>query len=83
VTAGLFLAGSAYLWITSFRPDRHEGADAVRQGGLPASFLRAAGMSFGVVFLAGWGDITQVTAADLAARYGALPVFAGPPLRLW
>jgi putative Ca2+/H+ antiporter (TMEM165/GDT1 family) len=30
-----------------------------------------------------WGDITQVTAADLAARYGTLPVFAGPPLGLW
>jgi Ca2+/H+ antiporter, TMEM165/GDT1 family len=36
-----------------------------------------------VVFLAEWGDITQVTAANLAARYEPLPVFAGATLGLW
>ena len=40
-------------------------------------------MSFGVVFLAEWGDITQVTAANLAARYDPLAVFAGATLGLW
>jgi Ca2+/H+ antiporter, TMEM165/GDT1 family len=83
VVAGLFLAGSAYLWMTSMRPGQRDGADAVRQGGRPASFLRVAGMSFGVVFLAEWGDITQVTAANLAARYDPLAVFAGATLGLW
>ena len=33
VVAVLFVTGSAYLWVTSFRPDNHEGADASRQGG--------------------------------------------------
>jgi putative Ca2+/H+ antiporter (TMEM165/GDT1 family) len=83
VVAGLFLAGSAYLWVTSMRPGQRDGADAARQGGRPASFLRVAGMSFGVVFLAEWGDITQVTAANLAARYDPLAVFAGATLGLW
>lgn len=59
VVAGLFLAGSAYLWVTSTRPARREAADAARQGGPPASFPRVAGLSFGVIFLAEWGDITQ------------------------
>jgi Ca2+/H+ antiporter, TMEM165/GDT1 family len=33
--------------------------------------------------LAEWGDITQVTAADLAARHSSLAVFAGSVLGLW
>ena len=83
VVAALFLAGSAYLWVSSFRDVQHEDADAARLGGRPMSFWRVAGMSFGVVFLAEWGDITQVTAANLAARYGALPVFIGATAGLW
>jgi putative Ca2+/H+ antiporter (TMEM165/GDT1 family) len=83
VIAGLFLAGSAYLWVSSFRPGRRDGVDAARQGGPPASFLRVAAMSFSVVFLAEWGDITQVTVANLTARYAPLPVFADATLGLW
>ncbi|MGO9221788.1 MAG: TMEM165/GDT1 family protein [Streptosporangiaceae bacterium] len=83
IVAVLFLAGSAYLWVTSFRPQHPEGADAARQGGLPASFLRIAGTGFGVVFLAEWGDITQLTAANLAARSNPVAVFIGAVLGLW
>jgi Ca2+/H+ antiporter, TMEM165/GDT1 family len=83
IVAVLFLAGSAYLWVTSFRPQHPEGMDAARQGGPPASFLRIAGTSFGVVFLAEWGDITQLTAANLAARSNPVAVFAGAVLALW
>ena len=83
VTAGLFVAGSAYLWVTSFRPQELEGADAARQGGGPKPFWQVAATSFGLIFLAEFGDITQITAANLAARYGPLPVFAGASLGLW
>jgi Ca2+/H+ antiporter, TMEM165/GDT1 family len=83
VVAVLFLAGSGYLWVSSFRPGRQEGMDAARQGGRAPSFLRVAGMSFGVVFVAEWGDITQLTAANLAARYDPVLVFAGATLGLW
>lgn len=83
VTAGLFLAGSAYLWAASSRTGHPEGADAARQGQRAPSFLRVAGMSFGVVFLAEWGDITQISTASLAARYDPLTVFAGATLGLW
>lgn len=83
VVAALFIAGSAYLFVTSFHNEDHEGMDEARQGGRPASFWRVAGTSFSVVFLAEWGDITQVTAANLAARYNPLLVFAGATLGLW
>jgi putative Ca2+/H+ antiporter (TMEM165/GDT1 family) len=83
VVAGLFVAGSGYLWVASFRPGDQEGDDAARQGGRQLSFLRVAAMSFGVVFLAEWGDITQLTTANLAARYDPLLVFAGATLGLW
>src|SRR6201988_3470685 len=83
VVAALFVAGSAYLWVTSLRPEHREGVDAARQGARAASFGRVAGTSFMVVFLAEWGDITQVTAGNLAARYDPLLVFAGGTLGLW
>jgi Ca2+/H+ antiporter, TMEM165/GDT1 family len=83
IVAVLFLAGSACLWVTSFRPQHPDGADAARQGGRPASILRIAGTSFGVVFLAEWGDITQLTAANLAARSNPVAVFIGAVLGLW
>src|SRR5215472_16103166 len=72
IVATLFVAGAVYLWITSTRPNGPHGVDAARQGGAPASFWRVAGTSFAVVFLAEWGDITQITAANLAARYNPL-----------
>lgn len=83
VVAGLFVAGAVYLCVTSFRPAHLEGADAARQGGRPLSFLRVAATSFTVIFLAEWGDITQLTAANLAARYNPVLVFVGATLGLW
>lgn len=83
VVAGLFAAGAAYLWWQSLRSASDEATDAARAGGPPESFLRVAGASFGVIFLAEWGDITQVTTANLAAKYNPLLVFAGATLGLW
>jgi putative Ca2+/H+ antiporter (TMEM165/GDT1 family) len=86
VVAALFVAGGTYLWVTSKRPHGShgvDGVDAARQGNRPASFWRVAGTSFAVVFLAEWGDITQLTAANLAARYNPVLVFIGATLGLW
>jgi Ca2+/H+ antiporter, TMEM165/GDT1 family len=83
VAAAAFLAGSAYLWLTSFRPGGRDDADAARLGGRVPSFPRVAATSFAVLFLAEWGDITQLTTANLAARYDTLAVFAGATLGLW
>ncbi|HEY2505818.1 MAG TPA: TMEM165/GDT1 family protein [Streptosporangiaceae bacterium] len=87
VVAALFLAGAAYLWWSSFRQEHEEDVgdhDAAREAGTPDRFLRVAAASFGLIFLAEWGDITQVTVANLAARYDD-PVFVlvGAVLGLW
>lgn len=83
MVAGLFAAGSAYLCWSSFRPGGHEGSDAARMGGPEMTFWRVSGASFAIIFLAEWGDITQITAANLAARYSPFPVFIGASLGLW
>jgi putative Ca2+/H+ antiporter (TMEM165/GDT1 family) len=83
VVAWLFVVGAVYLWVISFRPARLEGTEAARQGGRSPSFLRIVATSFTVIFLAEWGDITQLTAANLAARYNPLLVFTGATLGLW
>src|SRR5215475_7308161 len=83
IVAGLFVAGAAYLWMISFRPQHHEGAEAARMGAPLASYWRVAGAAFTVIFLAEWGDITQLATANLAARYSPVLVFAGATLGLW
>jgi putative Ca2+/H+ antiporter (TMEM165/GDT1 family) len=45
---------------------------------------RVVATAFGVIFLAEWGDLTQVLTANLAARYHApLSVAVGATLALW
>jgi Ca2+/H+ antiporter, TMEM165/GDT1 family len=83
IVAGLFVAGAAYLWVTSFRPQHHDGTEAARMGAPRATFWRVAGAAFTVIFLAEWGDITQISTANLAARYGPVLVFVGATLGLW
>jgi putative Ca2+/H+ antiporter (TMEM165/GDT1 family) len=84
IVACLFLAGSGYLLASSFRQDSHgDEADAARQGDAGLSFRKIAVMSFGVIFLSEWGDITQITTANLTARYAdPLAVAVGAVLGL-
>ena len=82
VVASLFIAGAAYLWWSSFRPGVHEASDGARMAGRAPTFWRVIAASFSVVFLAEWGDISQITAANLAARYDPFLVFAGGTLGL-
>jgi Ca2+/H+ antiporter, TMEM165/GDT1 family len=85
IVATLFLAGSAYLIISSLRAgaDDHD-TDAARQGAAEPSFARIAATAFGIIFLSEWGDITQVTTANLAARYAdPAAVAVGAALGLW
>jgi putative Ca2+/H+ antiporter (TMEM165/GDT1 family) len=84
VVAVLFAAGAVWLLVSSFREQDRDGADAARQGGPPPSFWRVAGASFAVVFAAEWGDITQITTANLAAHYSnPVSVGIGAVLALW
>jgi len=83
VVAGLFVAGAGYVLWSSFRGGGHATSDAARMGGPEPTFWRVSAVSFGVIFLAEWGDITQLTAANLAARYDPVLVFFGATLGLW
>jgi Ca2+/H+ antiporter, TMEM165/GDT1 family len=75
--AALFAAGAVYSWIEGGR-SREERTP--RQTSAHGAVLTA----FALVFLAEWGDLTQILTADLAARYHApFAVAAGSLLALW
>jgi putative Ca2+/H+ antiporter (TMEM165/GDT1 family) len=86
VTAALFLGGA--FWILRSRPrsggENEPGPDAARLGAAPLSVIRVCATSFAVVFVGEWGDITQLTTANFAARYqDPLAVGAAALVALW
>jgi putative Ca2+/H+ antiporter (TMEM165/GDT1 family) len=76
VVAVLFLLGAVLLWRSAAEgPEDGGEAAGTRE---PTSFLRAAAVSFGVLFAAEWGDLSQLATAGLAARLDEpLSVFVG------
>ncbi|WP_432545732.1 TMEM165/GDT1 family protein [Kineococcus sp. SYSU DK004] len=81
VAAALFAIGAVTLFRGAARAAAAEEealAEYQRKVRGGASGLRAVGASFGVVFLAEWGDLSQLFTAGLAARFDdPLSVFAG------
>ncbi len=76
VVAVLFLVGAVLLWRSAGEGPEDGGQAAEARE--PASFLRAAAVSFGVLFAAEWGDLSQLATAGRAARLDApLSVFIG------
>ena len=84
VVAALFAGGSALLLFgKEDEEDKEDEAEAARAVA-DRRPVRVALASFGVVFLGEWGDITQITTANLAARYGdPVSVGLGALLALW
>jgi putative Ca2+/H+ antiporter (TMEM165/GDT1 family) len=77
VVAALFLFGAAYALVES----RAEAEAALADR---PTHHRAVTTAFVVVFLAEWGDLTQVLTANLAARdHAPLSVALGALLALW
>lgn len=79
--AVLFAVGAAVLFLGAANADAAEAeaeesfATSGREG---ATGLRVVGTSFAVLFLAEWGDLSQLLTAGLAARTGdPVSVFAG------
>jgi Ca2+/H+ antiporter, TMEM165/GDT1 family len=69
---------SALLAFAAARPTPHVAPVEIPDTG------RVVATAFGVIFLAEWGDLTQVLTANLAARYHApLSVAVGATLALW
>lgn len=76
VVAVLFLIGAVLLWREARKGAEDE--DAMLQARENTSFVRAAAISFGVLFAAEWGDLSQLATAGLAARYAEpVSVFIG------
>ncbi|MGH9071518.1 MAG: TMEM165/GDT1 family protein [Acidimicrobiales bacterium] len=74
-----FLVGAAL----SVREARRGPAEEVA-GARIASGPRVALIAFGVIFLAEWGDLTQILTVDLAARYHSpFSVALGALVALW
>jgi hypothetical protein len=84
VTALLFAGGAIYLLVSSEDEATKEGEEDVEEGeeiedevvGTWRGGLRPIGTAFMVIFLGEFGDLTQILAANLAAKYH-------DPLSVW
>ena len=80
IVAGLFFAGGLLALHEATR-QRRDTAIVERE---TASHRRVAVTAFVVIFLAEWGDLTQILTANLAAHYhNAFSVAVGAVLALW
>jgi putative Ca2+/H+ antiporter (TMEM165/GDT1 family) len=78
VVATLFLAGAVY----ALREGLKDETELVERE--VASHRRTVVTAFTVIFIAEWGDLTQILIANLAARYHSpLSVALGSVLALW
>lgn len=69
VVAAAFFAGAVYSFVIR---NQEEESAKVEAG----SALRTAATAAGVIFVAEWGDLTQIITANLAARYHS-PISVG------
>lgn len=83
VVAVLFLLGAFLIWREGRDNDEEEDAEAATVAD-DAGFFKIASLGFGVIFVAEWGDLTQIMTANLAAKYdNPLSVGIGAVLGLW
>ena len=77
VVAGLFLFGAVYAW----REGAKDETQLIRRESASHAVVTTA---FVVIFIAEWGDLTQILTANLAAHYHAsLSVAVGAVAALW
>jgi Ca2+/H+ antiporter, TMEM165/GDT1 family len=77
VVAVLFLAGAIYAFVEGSKNE-----DALIEH--EATTHRVVTTAFVVIFVAEWGDLTQILTANLAAHYHSVPsVATGAILALW
>ena len=76
----LFLVFAFFMWRRSDEDEEKAEEDKAKN----ASFLGGVWAAFIVVFLAEWGDLTQLATATLQAQYrDPVTVFVGATLALW
>jgi putative Ca2+/H+ antiporter (TMEM165/GDT1 family) len=83
VGAGILLLVSAVVMWRRKNPEATE-LEGVKQEKREPTLFRAFVSTFSLIFVAEWGDLTQLGTAALAARYKSpLTVFAGATVALW
>lgn len=83
VVAVLFLLGAVMIWREGVEREADE-AEEIAAVPTSAGFAKVAALGFGVIFIAEWGDLTQILTANLAAKYhDPLSVGLGAVLGLW
>ena len=82
--AALFAIGAIVLWRPrDGTPDENDQiADDLAESAPALPGRRIAASVFGIVFLAEWGDLTQIATASLAAKGHAVSVFVGAALAM-
>jgi len=76
VVAGMFVFGAAYAWREGTKAEERARREVSKHGAVLSAFV--------VIFLAEWGDLTQVVTANLAAKYHSpLSAGVGSLLALW
>jgi putative Ca2+/H+ antiporter (TMEM165/GDT1 family) len=77
IVAGMFLLGAIYAWREGTKDEEDlSEKEASKHGVVLAAFI--------VIFVAEWGDLTQILTVNLAAHYhNALSVAVGATLALW
>ncbi len=86
VVAVLFLLGAVLVWREGNEDEEEREAEVEQDSaGAPAAgFWKVAALGYGVIFVAEWGDLTQILTANLAAKYhDPLSVGIGAVLALW
>jgi len=86
VAGALFLVGAVVLWRGAASADEDEAAEeeaVASKATADVHGFRVVATSFAVLFLAEWGDLSQLLTAGLAARYeDPVSVFTGSWLAL-
>lgn len=83
IVAVLFVIGAVLVWREGIEsePAEEESVGAASQN---AGFWKVASVGYGVIFVAEWGDLTQILTANLAAKYDdPISVGLGAVLGLW
>jgi putative Ca2+/H+ antiporter (TMEM165/GDT1 family) len=79
-----FFISAVVMWVRQEDEEEGDTAEATAGSDRPASPLRDFMTSFGVVFVAEWGDLTQFATAAFATRERApWVVFAASSAALW
>jgi Ca2+/H+ antiporter, TMEM165/GDT1 family len=80
--AAAFLVGAVLLWRQKEEKDKEQ--DDVGRDGMRSGIWPVFGTAFAVVFLAEFGDLTQILTVSLAARFhDPVSVGIGATLALW